>query len=345
MNVAPTARRSAEGVDGRAQLASGAKRVLVLKFGALGDVVQAFAAFAQIRAAHPGAEITLLTTPPYADFARSSGLFDVVESDGRPKGPAAQWTLFRRLRRRRYDRVYDLQTSSRSKNYFYAFWPSFPEWSGISPGASHRQTRPDRTALHNLDRIADQLRVAGVAPAYAIGAAPVPDFAWAARLARGEGATTAERFGLAPPFALLVPGASLVKPEKFWPVEAYGALAAALAARGLAVAVIGSPQEAVLAQAIAKASPTARDLTGRTSLIDLAGLASEAALCVGNDTGPTHLIAYAGAPGLMLMSRVTDPAHCAPRARMASLRVEDLAELSVAAVLDRLFPPNAAGVT
>jgi ADP-heptose:LPS heptosyltransferase len=312
------------------------ERILVMKFGALGDIVQAFAAFAPIRAAHPDAEITLLTTPPFADFTRASGLFDRVETDGRPNGLAAHLALFRRLRRARYDRVYDLQTSSRSRRYFLAFWPRPPEWSGISPGASHRQTRPDRDALHNLDRMADQLFVAGIAPPYAPGQAPAPDVAWAAKLARGERATTAERFGLTAPFALLVPGASAVKSEKFWPAPAYGQLAARLIARGATVAVLGSASEAGVAQTVRALAPEAIDLTGRTDLFDLAGLGEEALLCVGNDSGPTHLIAYAGAPGLMLMSRVSDPNHCGPRKAMTALRVEDLATLSPDVVLAAL---------
>ena len=313
-----------------------ARRVLVMKFGALGDIVQAFAGFAQIRAAHPGAEITLLTTPPYAAFARASGLFDRVESDGRPEGLGRHIALFRRLRRARYDRVYDLQTSGRSKLYLYAFLPRPPEWSGVSAGASHRQTRPDRAALHNLDRIADQLFVAGIGPRFAPGAAPAPDMSWAARIARRGGATTAERFGLAAPFALLAPGASPVKPEKFWPAAAYGRLAEALIARGLTVAVVGAAAEAGLAEAVKARAPQTIDLTGRTDLFDLAGLGEEAALCVGNDTGPTHLIANAGAPGLMLMSKVTDPGHCAPRKAMGVVKVNDLADLPLEAVLAAL---------
>ncbi len=308
-----------------------ADRILVIKFGALGDFVQAFAAFAQIRAAHPAAAITLLTTPPFADFARLSGLFDVVETDGRPRGLRAHLALFRRLRRAGYVRVYDLQTSSRSKLYFYGFAPRPPQWSGISPGASHRQTRPDRDAMHNLDRMADQLHVAGVGPAYPPGQAPAPDLAWAVAAA-GPGAPA--RYGLAGPYALLIPGASPVKPEKFWPVERYAALARALAGTGLQVAVVGGPGEGELAAAI----PGALDLTGRTSLEALAALAAEAAVVVGNDTGPTHLAAYAGAPGLMLMSKVSDPAHCGPRGRMRSLQAPVLADLTVEAVLDALGP-------
>ncbi|HUO23250.1 MAG TPA: glycosyltransferase family 9 protein [Caulobacteraceae bacterium] len=308
-------------------------RILVIKLGALGDFVQAFAAFRQIRQAHAADEITLLTTPSYAALARASGLFDRIETDGRPSGLGATLALFRRLRDQRYGRVYDLQTSSRSRWFLLGFWPRRPEWSGISPGASHRQTRPDRDALHNLDRLADQLHVAGAGPAYALGAAPGPDLSWAARVPGAEPEALMARFGLASPFTLLAPGASTVKPEKCWPVEAYAELSQALVAQGMRVAVVGGPAEAALFAPIAARAPGATDLTGRTSLVELASLASRAALAVGNDSGPTHLMAYAGAPGVMLMSRVTDPGHCAPRARMQWLKTEDLRDLGVDRVL------------
>lgn len=302
-------------------------RILVIKLGALGDMIQAFAPFAQIRRAHPDAQITLLTTPAFAALAQASGLFDVIRTDGRPKGAAATVRLFVDLRRQGYQRVYDLQTSGRTRNYIHGFWPRPPQWSGISPGASHRQTRPDRDAMHNLDRMADQLHVAGAGPAYGAGMAPAPDLGFLIAAARGAGEPVAARHGLAAPFALLIPGASPVKPQKFWPIEYYGALAQALQAQGLAVGVIGGPSEGALAAFISAAAPGAADLTGRTSLEDIAGLAAEAAVVIGNDTGPTHLAAYAGAPGLMLMSMVSDPAHCGPRARMRSLRRDDLAAL------------------
>ena len=309
------------------------QRILVLKFGALGDFVQSIGGFQQIRAAHPKAEITLLTTPPYETLARATGLFDRIETDGRPKGLAAEIPLARRLRRRRYARVYDLQVTSRSTRLFYAFLPFPPAWSGISFGASLRQTRPDRKRLHNLDKLADQLHVAGIAPAYPLGQGPAPSMDWAAQTEQGR-STTPGQFDLSSPYALLVPGASPVKPEKLWPIDRYARLARELARRGIQTGVVGGPAERPLFARIAEEAKDAVDLTGRTSLVQLAVLGSRAALCVGNDTGPTHLIAYAGAPGAMLMSRVTDPAHCGPRARMVSLKVDDLAELSVEQVLE-----------
>ena len=323
----------------------GRERILVIKFSALGDIVQAFAAFEQIRRAHMDAEITLLTTPPYAELVRESGLFDLIETDGKPGDNLGLLQLARRLRRAGYTRVYDMQTSGRSSRYRLLFFPRFPEWSGIAPGASHRQTRPDRESMHNLDRMADQLQVAGIGPTYEAGEAPAPNLIWAVRRARGEDASTAERFGIKPPFALLIPGASAGRPAKFWPIDTYRALARTLAARGLTIVVAGGPQESHLAVAIAEVAPGVIDLTGRTRMIDLAGLGAECALCVTNDTGPGHMAAYAGAPGLMLMSKVSSPQHYAPRARMRTLQVDDLGQLSAAKVIEalgELIPPASA---
>lgn len=41
------------------------RKVLVIKLSALGDFVLALAAMKHIREAHPKAQITLLTTPPF----------------------------------------------------------------------------------------------------------------------------------------------------------------------------------------------------------------------------------------------------------------------------------------
>jgi len=315
---------------------NGPARILVIKFSALGDFVQAFGAFETIRAAHPDAEITLLTTPPYAELAKDSGLFDRIETDGRPKGLAANIALIRRLRRARYARVYDIQTSSRSQGYRAFFFPRFPEWSGISPGASHRQRGPAREMMHNLDRLADQLHIAGIGPAWPEGQAPAPDLDWAMKAARGGGASTAQRFGIAAPYALLIPGASAGRDDKMWPAQSYAELARTLAARGLSIAVAGSPTEAPLARTIIQAVPGAVDLTGKTRMVDLAGLGAEATLCVTNDTGPGHMAAYAGAPGLMLMSAISSPRHYAPRAAMRVLQVDDLKTLTPERVLEAL---------
>jgi ADP-heptose:LPS heptosyltransferase len=324
------------------------RRILVLKFAALGDFAQVFAPLKVIREAHPEAEITLLTTPPYVDLAAASGLVDRIETDGRPSGLAASLALVRRIRRARYDRVYDLQTSASSTRLWWTLLPRPPEWSGIARFGSHPQLRADRNLMHNFDRMADQLAVAGIGPVYAPGAAPPADLAFAAaaslRAAKAEGCgSVAERFGLRPPFALLVPGASASRPEKLWPIQRYADLAALLIDRGLDVGVLGGPPQAALAQTIKERAPAAVDLTGdRCAQIDFAGLGAEARLVVGGDTGPVHMATYAGAGGVMLLStRVSNPGHVGPRSAMKGLAAVDLDTVKledVAAALEDLLP-------
>ena len=52
-----------------------ARRVLIIKLSALGDFVLALGAMRAIRAAHPKAQLTLLTTPPYEALAKATGFF------------------------------------------------------------------------------------------------------------------------------------------------------------------------------------------------------------------------------------------------------------------------------
>ena len=108
------------------------------------------------------------------------------------------------------------------------------------------------------------------------------------------------------PLVLVSPGAG--KPETRWPIERYADLAKKLQDAGFDIVVIGSLPEATLAHAIQRQAPRARDLTGRTDFAQIAALGARAALAVGNDTGPMHLVAAAGAPTIALFSGASDPA-------------------------------------
>jgi ADP-heptose:LPS heptosyltransferase len=310
-------------------------RILVIKLAALGDFVQAFGPFTAIRVHHPDAQVTLLTTPPYAELARRSPWFDEVWSDGRPSwGDAASWwRLARKLRSAGFARVYDLQTSRRSSRYRLMVGRD-AEWSGIAPGASHPHANPRRDAMHTIERQREQLEMAGVRHF------PALEMDW---LDADLGA-----FALPPRFALLVPGASPERPGKRWPAGRYGELAAGL---DLPSVVLGSAAEKPLAADIRRRAPATLDLTGRTDFTTLGALGRRAAFAVGNDTGPVHLIAAVGCPTLALFGVESDPALCAPRGPAAAvLRHVPLASLGVTEVRAALAalvwePENGAAVT
>jgi ADP-heptose:LPS heptosyltransferase len=298
-------------------------RILVVKLGALGNVVQSFGPFAAIRRYHEAAQITLLTTAPYADWLASAPWFDAVWIDERPDW----WDVpgWLRLRRRlidgRFDRVYDLQTSGRSSRYFQLLPPgNRPDWSGIARGCALPDRDPNRNRLHDIDRQFGQLRQAGVALHEPV------DLSWS------HGDISA--FDLPRKFALLAPGSAPHRLLKRWPVARYWELATDLAARGLTPVVIGATPEQSLAAATLAGVRGGIDLTGRTDFPRLTSLARAAALAIGNDTGPMHLIAAAGCPSTVLFSRDSDPALCAPRDPGVSvLRRPDLSLLDVATVL------------
>lgn len=304
------------------------KRILVIKLSALGDFVLALAAMKKIREAHPNAHITLLTTPPFEALARMSPYVNDVDAEGRPEDWREWLTLIGRLRRGRFDRVYDLQTSSRSSALYYGFWPFPPQWSGIAVGASHRHNNPQRDFMHTLERQADQLKAAGIWPDAPTepGGAPPPDVSWILQRVRPQPPG-------ARPYVLLIPGGSAHRPEKRWPAESYGELAQALIAQGFDVMVIGGPLETTLARVIQRRAPQVRDLTGQTDFPRIAALGAQAALVVGNDTGPLHLAAAAGPPTIVLFSAASDPELSAPRGHVAVLRSPDLADLPVSQVL------------
>ena len=308
------------------------KKILVIKLSALGDFVLALAAMKKIREAHKRAHITLLTTPQFEGLAKSSPYFNAVETDGKPAGPGEWLALRARIKKARYDRVYDLQTSSASNRIFQLLRPFPPEWSGIALGCSLPHRNPARNSMHTLERQADQLKYAGIYPDAPTepGSAPPPDLSWVLRKAPQERPVAG---GVTPrPYVLFIPGGSAHRLDKRWPVDRYGELGKILYDRGFDIVILGGPQESGEARRIQRYVGKARDLTGRTDFARIAILGAKAALVVGNDTGPLHLAAATGAPTIVLFSSASDPALSAPRGHVAVLQASNLADLAVATV-------------
>ncbi|MBR2123856.1 MAG: glycosyltransferase family 9 protein [Acetobacter sp.] len=321
------------------------KNILIIRLGALGDFVQSFGPFQAFRSAYPQAHITLLTTRSFVALACMSPWFDTVEEDIRPA-----WTDWRglaklRKRFRQYDLVFDLQTSRRTARYFWlAHWggglgkkekKEKSLWSTHVRGASLCHVNPWRNHMHTYARQRDQLRYAGVT------LNTLPEISWLRDAGLRDLKTRHFRTLLTEPYALLVPGASAHRPGKRWSVHGYAELARTLAAQGIRPVVIGAENEKNLAIEISSACSTALDLTGQTSLWELAGLASRAWGAIGNDTGPMHLAAVMGCRCLVLFSSESIPYLTIPIGRfpqqIRSLWVYNLSLLSVSKVIAALW--------
>jgi len=298
------------------------RKILVIKLGALGDIVLALGPFAAIREQHRDANIVLLTTPSFEKFLEPSGYFDKIWTDTKPAlWQVPNWLKLKsRLRRSGFTLVYDLQTSDRSGWYFRLFGKQYrPDWSGIVIGCSHPHTNLNRDFMHSIERQNEQLAMAG------IPSVPSADLSWVT--------ADSSRFGLRDCFVLLVPGGAPHRVAKRWPANCYAELACRIIKQGAQPVILGSAGEVALAHEIKARCPEAIDLCGQTELADLAVLARDAAGAVGNDTGPIHMAAAAGCPTVVLFSSVSDPALTAPRGPSVEVLCQNnLANLSIESV-------------
>lgn len=294
------------------------KNILVIKLGALGDFVLSLGVFAALRAQHPDARITFLTTAPFQEMAEKSGLFDDIWVIRRWHWtqPGEWWRFAKRLRAEKFDCVYDLQRNDRTGLFYRlapaitrAAWLGFHLPKGSSPCLYGREN----------DIPPDVLRIEDVRDY------PMQDIGWMQ--------ADTSRFELPARYALLVPGCAPQHPQKKWPSAHFTALAKQMLAQGITPVIIGGSAEEKLAADIMHDAMGTISLAGKTSFFDIASIAQGACAAVGNDTGPMHLISAAGVPALWLFSGVSNPVQSAPRGdHIHVLRQHNIADIPVADV-------------
>ena len=302
--------------------------ILVIKHGALGDIVIATAGFAAIRAQHPNAHIACLTTKPYADLLSKSPYFNEVWVDEKPKffQFGTRKKLKTMLRSKPWTWVYDLQTSTRSTFYQWLLARPWPNISNVSRFTSHRYVDPARHGKHSYENLKIQLGLAGITN---IG---LPDVSWLK-------ADISEILAQikTPSYALIVPGGAPHRLDKRWPAESYTQLCQTFIHKNITPLLIGTKAEEEVLNEIAAQVPEAINLCGATSIAQITTLAAHAKLAVGNDTGPMHLIAASGCPSTVLFSHASDPVRSAPvGAHVTVLREKNLDDLSLETVVASL---------
>jgi ADP-heptose:LPS heptosyltransferase len=280
------------------------ERIAVLRGGGLGDFVGALPAIDALAAAYPGAAVTLLGLPTHAALLAGrpgSPISDVEVLPAAPgvrdgeSDPAEVEAFLARMRERRFDLAVQLHGGGRNSNPFLLRMAARHTVGTRTPDApALERNLPYRYYQHEVHR---WLEVAGLA-----GAAPV-------RLEPSLRASDEERAAaeaLLPPTARrVVLHPSATDPRRRWPADRFGAVAAALAERGVGVAVIGDAEETALAEEVVQAAQQAlpkdgRDLVhslaGRLTLGQLPGVLAVADVVLANDSGPRHIAAALGTP-------------------------------------------------
>jgi heptosyltransferase-2 len=136
---------------------------------------------------------------------------------------------------------------------------------------------------------------------------------------RVSGAALLERAGWdgRKPLVALAPGAAFGSAKR-WPPSAFGELAAALAADGIAAVVMGAAadrQTAVELQRATRGGATLIDLVGQTDIPKLAAVLVNCRALVANDSGALHLAVALGV-SVTAVFGPTNERLTAPRARL-----------------------------
>ena len=295
--------------------------ILIIKLSALGDLVQADGAIRDIRNFHPDDRLSLMTTPSYRRYMERCPWVDEVFIDPRASRLhlPQMLALRKRLKQKGFDRVYDLQQVGRTRFYYRYLFPR-TWWLGDAPGCSLFLKRLDDACA--ADHFHTHLCLAGIPTSHTLQG----DVSWTA----DEVDEILEQHGIGSGFVLLIPGASAAHDAKRWP--GFERLAERLIEHGRQPVTVPGPAEMDQCRSMPGTMLVSED--GYLDYFALAGVARRAAFVIGNDTGPTHIAAHLGCPGLALYGGHTAPQTTGiQHSRFSWFEVEDLADLT----LDRVW--------
>jgi heptosyltransferase-1 len=305
-------------------------RLLVVRLGAMGDILHALPAITALRQVHPEWHIGWVVEPRWQPLlsaedhlsssapVRGSAMpvvnqlhFAAMRDWKRhPLGPhtaSAIKALRTELRAANYDAVLDLQGAIRSAvigrmtRCTRRIGEAHPcEWPAQWLFTERIVTRGAHVIEQDVE-LASAVAGDTLAPAEPV----LPFDANAERWCYAQLAPPIAR-GAARPIALIAPGAGWG--AKRWPPERYASVAQGLAERGMRVLVnIGPGEESLAAPVVATGAATALN----ASLPQLIALTRRIALCIAGDTGPIHLASAMGRPVVGIYGP-TDPSRNGP---------------------------------
>ncbi|HBY61942.1 MAG TPA: hypothetical protein DEH78_19150 [Solibacterales bacterium] len=270
---------------------SASSDILVVRLGAMGDILHALPAVATLKHSHPRSRVSWAVDPKWAPLLEGNPFVDEVLPLARKslRDVARAWKL---LRSRPFDLAIDFQGLLQSALVASAARPD------RIVGFHHSQVRERAAAFfysacvaarsaHVVDRNVELAVAAGAANV--IHAFPIPPGA-------PEGTLPEDGFVLASPFAGWA--------AKQWPLEHYAALAQELDRMGLRLVLNGPPEARETLAA-------GRAITHCSGLAGLIHATRRATAVVGVDSGPLHLAAALGKPGVAIFGP-TDPARNGP---------------------------------
>lgn len=261
-------------------------KILIIKLGALGDVVMSTPLVTAIQAAHPHDDIYLLTSPPFSSLfssLRNLHIQAFPRHGLRNMIAAVRW-----IRSLKCARIYDLQGNDRSAILCALAGSPLRVGNHVRYPYTHHPNEPWHGQSHIFERLVEVLASAGVynvsdlphLPANPSEQARVTSWIRENNLSQQN-------------IALLHAGASSSRPEKCWPY--FQSLGERLRKHDICPVWIGAGEDGRINEQLHRVAGGC-DATDCFNIIELAELGRRARFAVTNDSGPMHVLSASGIP-------------------------------------------------
>ena len=306
--------------------------ILIIKHGSLGDIVQACGAIQDISENHKEDQIHFLTTKPYFELFKKNPLIHNVILDKRLSrfNLIYLYQLTRILKNFNFQKVYDLQNSSRTTFYKNILFPKskLDTWSSSETTLPTNISKVEFDKNPVLNRFEHQLKMSGLSTQNTMK----PNFSWScANIDNIKSDNKLKKY------ILLFPFCSVHLDIKKWPH--YNKLIELIKNRfndKYKIIVAPGPGEVDDAKNIHAISILNQNKT--LNIAQLSTLIKESSFVVANDTGPAHMSAHLGAKGLTLFGKHTTAFKVSiERENFKAIQVDDLNKLSAEKVFERIF--------
>ena len=290
------------------------ENILIIKHGALGDLIQADGIIKSIRNHHKNSKITLLTSKKFIDLMSMCPYIDSLLIDDRPSffNIISYINFYKEIAKYNFKHIYDLQNSQRT--YIYRKY-LFNKINWISTN------RKDH-AISGLRGLEEMLKENSVG----IKNVLKPNLKWLSIDVK----SLLKKNKILTKYIVLLPGSSKSNPLKRWPY--FSKLAKLLILKELEVVTILGPEELEMEHLMPG------HVLKNLNWSQLSGVIENSYFIVGNDSGPCHIASCLNKKGLALFGSSTSAIRSElKRGRFEIFKVRDLNNLTADEIFKKIM--------
>ena len=290
------------------------ENILIIKHGALGDLIQADGIFKSIRAKHKYANIVLMTSKNFVTLMKKSPYINDILIDDRLSFININFYInfFKRINQLNFSKIYDLQNSQRTYIYQKYFLRK-SEWVTTK--------RKDHN-VSGIKGLEEMLKKNGLETKDASR----PNISWLTTDVKN----ILKENKIFSKYIVLLPGSSRKHKDKRWPF--FGELAKLLLLKNYQVVVILGPEELELEKSMKGI------IFKNMKWSELSGVMKKSYFVIGNDSGPSHIASCLDINGLALFGDSTSATRSGlKKSKFDTLEVNDLKKLSPDTVFKKMI--------